>query len=270
MKFLYILLFLPFSMFAQVGIGTTNPLGVLHIDGKKNNGSTNSPTNIKDDVIIATTSGNLGIGTLTPAAKVTVINNDNVKPTIRIDDGTQGLNKILTSDANGVASWNYGNNSNPIVGKFDAQVGMTYSYNSHATTDQIYTSAYIDLPPGTWQINYVFLLQCVTTGKKTSNWLELKTGLVEVISGTPSTSFTSDIYNGNQVNTHIYGYSCYYSLGKGTYIIRNQSAATKRYGIVMVKPTKYSSDLAKNLNFTGVMANNRGENSLTAFRVNLD
>jgi hypothetical protein len=43
--------------------------------------------------------GNTGIGTTNPTAKLEV--NGNVK----ITDGTQGANKVLTSDANGTASW---------------------------------------------------------------------------------------------------------------------------------------------------------------------
>jgi trimeric autotransporter adhesin len=43
--------------------------------------------------------GNVGIGISDPTAKVDIIG------TIKIADGTQGANKVLTSDANGLASW---------------------------------------------------------------------------------------------------------------------------------------------------------------------
>ncbi len=43
--------------------------------------------------------GNVGIGTTTPAAKLDIAGN------IKIADGTQGLGKVLTSDATGLASW---------------------------------------------------------------------------------------------------------------------------------------------------------------------
>jgi hypothetical protein len=43
--------------------------------------------------------GNVGIGTATPTAKLSV------SGSVSIKDGTQGLGKFLTSDANGLASW---------------------------------------------------------------------------------------------------------------------------------------------------------------------
>ena len=59
------------------------------------------------DTIFTTTSGeimrirngNVGIGTTNPGAKLDVAGN------VKITDGTQGVGKVLTSDANGVASW---------------------------------------------------------------------------------------------------------------------------------------------------------------------
>ena len=45
------------------------------------------------------TSGNIGIGTSTPATKLDVIG------AVKITDGSQGSGKVLTSDANGIAQW---------------------------------------------------------------------------------------------------------------------------------------------------------------------
>ena len=47
----------------------------------------------------ATADTKVGIGTSTPVAKLDVVG------TIKITDGTQGISKVLTSDANGLASW---------------------------------------------------------------------------------------------------------------------------------------------------------------------
>ncbi len=43
--------------------------------------------------------GNVGVGTSTPIAKLDIAGN------VKITDGTQGVGKVLTSDANGLASW---------------------------------------------------------------------------------------------------------------------------------------------------------------------
>ncbi|MEP6792853.1 MAG: fibrobacter succinogenes major paralogous domain-containing protein [Saprospiraceae bacterium] len=44
-------------------------------------------------------SGNVGIGTITPAAKLDIIG------TIKITDGSQGTDRVLTSDQNGKGTW---------------------------------------------------------------------------------------------------------------------------------------------------------------------
>jgi len=53
----------------------------------------------KANALTVLKNGNVGIGTTTPQAKLDISGN------IKIADGTQGAGKVLTSDANGVASW---------------------------------------------------------------------------------------------------------------------------------------------------------------------
>ncbi len=49
--------------------------------------------------------GNLGIGQPAPSAKLDVVGTTELNGAVAIVDGTQGANKILTSDASGNASW---------------------------------------------------------------------------------------------------------------------------------------------------------------------
>jgi len=55
--------------------------------------------NTKTDHVRIMYNGNVGIGTTSPTAKLDVEGN------VKVADGTQGSGKVLTSDANGLASW---------------------------------------------------------------------------------------------------------------------------------------------------------------------
>lgn len=75
---------------AQVGISTSNPQTSLHIDGAKDNPATGTPTTsqIANDVAF-TSSGELGVGTLTPATKLDVRSVNNTDNSIGIGETTQ-------------------------------------------------------------------------------------------------------------------------------------------------------------------------------------
>ncbi len=123
----------------KVGIGTTTPVGNMQIhnsaqigasvklthmntgitttDGADlaeeasdlwlrnwENGAINFSTNGQQRMVL-NNGGQLGIGTLNPSAKLDVNGTANINGAIKITDGTQGANKVLTSDANGNASW---------------------------------------------------------------------------------------------------------------------------------------------------------------------
>ena len=105
----------------NVGIGTLTPDTKLHVEGAVKiadgtqavgkiltsdanglaswqlAGTYSQWTTAGNDIHYST--GNIGIGTLTPDTKL------HVEGAVKIADGTQAAGKILTSDANGLASW---------------------------------------------------------------------------------------------------------------------------------------------------------------------
>lgn len=59
--------------YAQVGVNTTNPQGMFHIDGAKDNPATGTPntTQVANDFVVIPT-GNVGLGTTTPSTKLEI------------------------------------------------------------------------------------------------------------------------------------------------------------------------------------------------------
>lgn len=98
----YLVLFgIPPALNAQVGINTSSPQSIFHIDAKAN---TSGTANKSDDIVV-TENGYLGIGTLTPKTRV------DVEGSLSITNSGEGENYILTSDANGVGVWE----NNPVT-----------------------------------------------------------------------------------------------------------------------------------------------------------
>ena len=70
---------------AQVGINTQTPLGIFHIDPKGD--TSGGITNTSDDIIVTAT-GNVGIGTISPDARMH-IKTDNDTPAFKLQDGNE-------------------------------------------------------------------------------------------------------------------------------------------------------------------------------------
>lgn len=95
--------------FAQekTGINTTDPEATLDIRSNGNSSSTKAlKINNADNTEIVTVldDGKVGIGTSTPTTKLH-IENQVAGTGFRLVDGSQGKEKVLTSDANGNAIW---------------------------------------------------------------------------------------------------------------------------------------------------------------------
>ncbi len=104
----------------------------------------------KDGTTLATRvmidkNGNVGINTSSPTEKL------EVQGSVKIVDGTQGLNKVLTSDATGKASWQIPIISNVVVGIIPATV---FTATAIAGNNDFYSGVSYSLTAGVWEIEY--------------------------------------------------------------------------------------------------------------------
>lgn len=143
------------SAFAQVGINTTEPKGVFHVDAK---GNTQGNSNISDDVIVDS-NGNLGIGTLTPQAKVHIYT-DGTVPGIRISDQSEAAGSMLMfQDNTGVVNWVPKPFSIRQVETKDLRTDFVM--NNRDAGDHVEISQPgkgLKLPPGVWMIMAKYMI----------------------------------------------------------------------------------------------------------------
>jgi hypothetical protein len=157
------LFFISGSAFSQVGINTSNPQGIFNIDGGKDNPGTGIPTIAQqlNDVTV-TSSGNIGIGTVSPTQKIDIHTGGTASTPVtgfKLADGNQSESFVLTTDANGVATWK------PITVDYELiyPAGIAaYTLPANTSTPQ-YTGVKVSLPPGKWKIDFIVALRIPIT-----------------------------------------------------------------------------------------------------------
>jgi hypothetical protein len=167
-----------------------------------------------------TGAGNVGIGEPNPSRLLHITSATN--GAVRIVDGTQANGKVLTSDVNGVATWQ--NNSIFNYTGFLHATGVSIPYNQGT---YLQTGSYISLPPGRFAVNVSMLLSKNTLGISPNNssiWIRSTFSDISGAGPTP----TADIIGSNLISG-LYSGSCLYSMLNGMVIINNISGGNKIY-----------------------------------------
>jgi hypothetical protein len=198
-------------------------------------------------------SGYTGINTSSPTTNFHVFGQS------RFQDGTQGVGKVLTSDANGVASWQNAGITN-VVGNLSA-IGANIPYNQ--TANFLQTGSYIILPPGRYAVNVTMLLARNSTSLPSPNnssfWVRSTFSNSSGINPLPSADIVgSTLASGNFAATSLY------SMLTGTIIINNTSAVNRIYYYVAGRSVAFNTTET----LTGFGSTYWQENNIIAYRLN--
>lgn len=236
MKKLTIVLFMGIThlAFAQVGVNTPNPQAMFHLDGKKNNENSGpvSPANQADDVVM-TSNGYIGIGNNNPVTNLdikTTGTSATPVPGIKIADGAQNENYVLTSDADGNGQWKP---AKLTVIRGVNGAGINISFMETATTSK-YTGSYIDLPPGKWLVTVQQLIIPTGAALTSDQWMWLRTSFSDDPNVAPGdiAPYSTDLSSPSIVSGLIQGPTSAktrFSMLQGSLVINNSSGTVKRY-----------------------------------------
>lgn len=206
------------------------------------------------------TGGNVGIGLPLSTNPTHLLHiNSATSGAVRIVDGTQGANKVLTSNATGVATWQ------PVgiesyQADLSAVTGVSVSYTQ--TANFIQTGASITLPPGRFAVNVSMLLSTVPGAYTNSNeafWVRSSFSDSPGINPLSSADIIgSNLVSGNMVPSTLY------SLLTGMVVINNTTAGNKTYYYVVGRVVTNNS--TRTLAFFG--GSYWAENNIIAYRLN--
>lgn len=140
----------------------------------------------------------------------------------RIADGSQGDGKVLTSDANGYATWQNTNaNKSAVLATFPSTGGV----NLTTAAGNAYTNLYIDLPPGKWIVIATYLMAQGGASLTSGQSMFVRT----FFSSSPSAVIsTGDNIGSGLISGHI-AYPTPFAIISGQNVLNNTSGATKRY-----------------------------------------
>ena len=289
MKYIYTILttfLFSKAVFSQVAVGTDNPQGIFNIDGAKDNpktGSGHTDAQQLNDFTV-TTAGNVGIGLIAPSKKLDIKTAGTTASPVdgfKLVDGTQSDGKVLVTDDNGSAHWQY-----PTLTTFNGTIGAgkdiylnnpDYEFNYWNFGVGFYQSgSSITLPRGTFQVNVNILIayKNENPGSLLTNndWFWTRTTLSDDGTSNPApptadlvgtSLWASNIFNGPGSGSTATDDKKFQMI-KGSLIVKNSSGGNKTYYLLVGALTKSASNLpGKLLTLGGYW----GENTLTAIQI---
>lgn len=199
----------------QVGLRTTMPEGIFHIDsGGNNNNSATTSTTITDDVIVDA-SGSLGVGTKPNSVKLNIQSGGTSTAVVegfKLNDGSENNKYVLTSDSDGVGSWKAVSMPESVNGVLSSSV---IDYAIVSSTSFLNTGSYITLNPGTWKVEVTLTFLPWGISMDENAWMWIKSSFSE---SALSTSISSDVG-----------------------VLANQNSAGKLVSTVITGPTYYDN-----------------------------
>jgi hypothetical protein len=270
MKKNLLLLLLSAYSFAQVGINTSNPQGIFHVDGAKDNPSTGVPSaDQQNNDFVVTNTGSVGVGITTPdnSAKldITSSNKGALLPRIALTSSTDQT--TISSPATGLLVYNTGtagltfkgyvfwsgtewrtfNNSSTAAGTLGSITCSSVSLSPPTYTTNVPYSGSLTIPyiggnGGTYAAQTVGPVNGLTVTLASGTFNTGSGNLIYTVSGTPSvTSPTTTTFPLN-----IGGQTCNATVGQGTTLdLGGVSAATYYANTSAMTTGKYFSSNVK-------------------------
>lgn len=247
-------------IYAQVGINTTDPNGIFHIDGKGNNNG--AGTKYYDDLIVDD-EGNLGLGRRSTGAKVDILSSENTKliPGFRLEDGNEAEGRVLTSDNNGFATWkSYREQERGILGKFSnsplaiccnpafsGQVG-SYWIDKRPGDTFVKTGGEITLTPGKWMVKVTCLFSLYANPISGLTWARFILADDESITNPVNAAQRSKdlVYASSMINDLLWLDQDIAGVLSGYFLLDNKGSVPKTYylvcGWIALMESPYVSD----------------------------